>query len=76
MTAMTTNFVRPNKGIPLTFLIVCDGKSIGGEDIWLVKEYGFTKTFGVLKMHVHPITPSVPMLELLNAWLRMINHKP
>ena len=76
MTAMTTTFVRPNNGLPLTFLIVGDGKSIGGEDIWLVKEYGFSKTFGVLKMHVHPITPSPLMMEQLNGWLHMINYQP
>src|SRR6185369_8382859 len=69
-------FVRPSKGIALTFLVVGEGVSMAGEDIWLVMEYGFQKTFGALKRDVYPISPSGLMLEQLNGWLRMIDFTP
>lgn len=70
------HFVRPKKGLPLTFLIVGEGKSMSGDDIWLVKEFGYSKTFGAAKHDVNPLTPSPQIMELLNAWLHMISFAP
>ena len=70
-------FVRPNKGLPSTFLIIDEGKSIGGEAIWIVMEFGYSsKTFGALKSDVHSIKPDGFMSEQLSGWLRMINFAP
>lgn len=73
--ASNLKFVRPNKGLPLTFLIVGEGKSIGGEDIWLVKEFGYNKTFGALKRETHALQLSPLMAEQVAHWLSMIDFK-
>lgn len=70
------NFVRPKQGLPLTFLVIGEGKSIGGEDVWLVIEYGYNKTFGALKRDVSPLSLSPLMAEQVFQWLFMINFKP
>lgn len=72
----TMQFVRPIKGLPLTFLIVGECKDIFGGEGWLVKEYGFNKTFCVSKANVEPLTPSALMMEQINGWLHMIDFDP
>lgn len=69
-------FVRPSKGLPLTFLIVGEAVSIGGEPAWMVMEFGYSKTFCVLKSQVHPIELNGLMMEQLGGWLQMINFSP
>lgn len=64
-------FVRPKAGLPLTFLIVGETKTIGG-DAYLVKEYGYSKEFAMLKDLVEPMELSPLMHEQISHWLSMI----
>ena len=76
MTLETLKFVRPNKGLPLTFLVVGETKSFCGEAAWLVMEYGYTKEFAARKCDCHDLELSPLMTEQVSGWLSLIDYKP